>query len=161
VRDARAGDWVLQFGGHQGKLEPASAGKLRQVTAIDARGRALAVRRAVEGTTARVKVAGAPAMIALHYDNGIHTRTATPGPSVERPMNQVAGAVSAVNAQKYHKTIVRWAPIVTRPIGQPFEVTPLSAAQPVAGQPMRVQVRLDGRPAAGVNIGFGEDTAEA
>jgi nickel transport protein len=117
VRDARAGDWVLQFGGHQGKLEPAIAGKLRQVTALDGRGRPLAVRREVEGTGARIRVAGRPAMIALHYDNGIHTRTATPGPSVERPMNQVAGAVSAVNAQKYHKTIVRWAPIVTRPIG--------------------------------------------
>ena len=100
-------------------------------------------------------------MIALHYDNGIHTRTATPGPTVPRPMNEVSGAVSATNAQKYGKYIVRFAPVVTRAIGQPLEVIPVSAEQPRAGRPMRVQVRLDGRPVAGVNIGRGEDTASA
>ncbi len=161
VKEAAPGTWLLQFGGHQGKLEPAIATKLRQLSAIDERGRPLPVKRATLGTTTRVTVGGQPSLIALHYDNGIHSRTATPGASVERPMNQVRGAVSAVNAQKYHKTIVRWSPVVTRPIGQPFEVTPVASAQPIAGEAMRVQVRLDGKPIAGVNIGFGEDNAEA
>lgn len=160
-RDAKPGVYRLMFGGHQGRPEPATPSKLKAVTAVDARGRPLRVTRTVNGADVRLAVAGAPAMIALHYDNGIHTRTATPGPSVERPMNEVPGAVSATAAQKYGKTIVRWVPVVARPIGQPLEVVPVSATQPRAGQPMRVQVRLDGRPVSGVNIGRGEDTAAA
>ncbi len=160
-RDARPGVWRLMFGGHQGRPEPVTPSKLRAVAAIDARGRPLRVGRQVSGAEVRITVAGAPAMIALHYDNGVHTRTAQPGPSVERPMNEVPGAVSAVSAVKYGKTIVAWSPVVTRPIGQPFEVVPMSADQPRAGRPMRVQVRQDGRPVAGVSIGRGEDTADA
>lgn len=155
-RDAASATWRLMFGGHAGKLEPALAAKARAITALDARGRPLAVRRTTTANGLSIAVAGSPALIAMHYDNGIHTRTGG-GPSVERAMNEVPGAISAVNAQKHHKTIVAWAPIVTRPIGQPFEVTPLDASQPRAGQPMRVQVRLDGRPIAGVKIGRGED----
>ena len=160
-RTDQANTWKLMFGGHQGKPEPAVPGKLRIVTAVDANGRPLTVRRTVTGADVRLAVAGRPAMLALHYDNGIHTRTATAGPSVERPMSEVPGAVSATSAVKYGKTVVAWAPVVTRPIRQPFEVVPLSAAQPRAGQPMRVQVRLDGKPAAGINIGRGEDNAQA
>lgn len=160
-RDGRPGVWRLMFGGHQGRLEPVTPSKLKEVTAVDARGRPVRVSRAVDGSEVRLSVPGEAAMIALHYDNGIHTRTATPGPSVERPMNQVPGAVSATAAQKYGKTIVRWAPVVTRPIGQPFEVIPMSASQPRAGQPLRIQVRLDGRPASGIKIGRGDDNATA
>jgi nickel transport protein len=159
--DGRPGVWKLMFGGHQGRTEPVVPSKLKAVTAFDARGRALRVTRTVKGADVRLAVAGAPAVIALHYDNGIHTRTAKPGPSIERPMNEVEGAVSATNALKYGKTVVRWSPAATRPVSQPFEVIPMSADQPRAGQPMRVQVRMDGRPAPGVRIGPGEDTAQA
>jgi nickel transport protein len=158
--EGRAGVWKLMFGGHQGRTEPVVPAKLKSVTAADARGRPLPVNRTVNGAEVRISVAGAPSVIALHYDNGIHTRTAAPGPSIERPMNEVPGAVSATNALKYGKTVVRWSPIVTQPVGQLFEVIPMSAGQPRAGQPMRVQVRLDGRPAPGVRIGRGEDTAQ-
>ena len=91
-----AATWKLQFGGHQGRLEPAVADKLRQVSAIDAQGQALPVRRTQDGADITLAVDGQPALLALHYDNGIHTRTGR-GPSVERPMNEVTGAVSAVN----------------------------------------------------------------
>ena len=161
VKDARPNTWLLMFGGHQGKPEPAIPAKLKEVKALDARGRALKVGRAVSGSEVRVIVAGQPAMIALHYDNGIHTKTKAPGPSIEKPMNQVPGAASATFAEKYGKTIVLWVPLVTRPVGQPLEVIPVAAIQPRAGQPMRVQVRLNGRPAAGIKIGRGEDTADA
>lgn len=161
VKDERPGVWRLMFGGHLGKPEPAVPAKLKEVSAVDASGRPLKVSRAVDGNEVRISVAGQPAMIALHYDNGIHTRTTKPGPSIARPMNEVEGAASATAAQKYGKTIVRWAPVVTRPIRQPLEVIPITAEQPRAGQPMRVQVRLDGRPAAGIKIGRGEDTTEA
>lgn len=161
VKDSAPGAWRLMFGGHKGKPEPAVPAKLKEVTAVDSRGRALKVSRAVAGSDVRLSFAGQPAIIALHYDNGIHARTKTPGPSVEKPMNEVPNAASATFAEKYGKTIVQWVPLVTRPIGQPLEVTPIAASQPRAGQPMRVQVRLNGKPAAGIKIGRGEDTADA
>ncbi len=159
-RDARAGAWLLRFGGHEGRLEPVVAAKLKQVTAFDAQGRSLRVQRAVGADGVRLVIPGEPALIALHYDNGVHSRKVF-GPSVPKPMNEVPGARSATNAQKHHKTIVRWAPLVTRPLGQPFEVTPLTAAQPAAGETMRVRVAMNGRPAAGVRVGYGEDDAKA
>ncbi len=156
----QAGTYRVFFGGHAGKLEKLDPAKARTVDAINAKGRKLNVSRTIDGDGMLVKVAGKPALITMHYDNGIHTRTAT-GPSIPKPMNEVPGAVSAANAVKYHKTVVAWGPVVTRPAGQPFEIVPMDATAPRAGQPMRLQVRMDGNPAAGIKIGRGEDNAEA
>jgi nickel transport protein len=154
----QAGVYRVEFGGHAGKLEPYDAAKVKTVQALDAAGAALPVSRtlAPDGGV-MLTVAGAPALIAMHFDNGIHTRTAAGGPSIPRPMSEVSGAVSAVNALKHHKTIVAWSSVVTRPLGQAMEVVPQDAAQPQAGQPMRVRVLIDGRPAAGVRLGHGEE----
>lgn len=150
----------LYYGGHAGAIQPYQADRLKTVSALDAAGAELPVTRSGAADRVRLQVSGAPAVIALHFDNGIHTRTGT-GPSVKRPMNEVEGAISATNAQKYHKTIVRWgADLVVRPLGQPFEVVPLSAQAPRAGEPMRVRVLIDGEPAADVRIGRGEDNGE-
>lgn len=156
--EARPNVFRVFFGGHAGAIDPYSAAKLKTVSAIDAKGQALKVTRSGGDNAVMLQVAGAPVMLIVHFDNGIHTKTGT-GPSVPMPMNQVKGAISATSAVKYHKTIVAWgAPVLTRPVGQPFEVVPLSAAAPRAGQPMRIQVRMNGRPAAGVQTGRGEDT---
>ena len=160
VRGAQPSTWLLRFGGHQGKLEPAVASKLKAVTALDTRGRSLAVKRLVQGSNVRLAVVGQPSLIGLSYDNDIHTRPPRAGPTVERPMNAVPGATSATSAIKYGKTIVRWDSIATRPLDQPFEIIPQRAVMPIAGQPMRVQVRLNGRAAEGIKIGRGEDTAD-
>lgn len=151
--------WRLFFGGHEGRLETADPAKLREVTALDARGRRLPLRRIVSGTDVRVQVTGTPALLALHYDNGIRSRTTPDGPTIERPMTEAPGAVSATWPVKYGKFVARWGPLTTRALGQPFEVVAMSPAAPRAGQPLRVQVRQDGRPAAGVSVGQDEDTA--
>lgn len=161
VPEGAANSWLLRFGGHEGKLEPAVPAKLKWVRAYDTDGKPLKVTRRIKDDEVRAIVSKKPAVIALHYDNGIHTRTAKPGPSIEKPMNEVPDAVSATWAVKYGKTIVQWVPVVTRRTRQPFEIVPLSAAQPQAGKPMRVRVLQDGKPVAGVNIGRGEDTADA
>ena len=153
---AAVGEYRVVFGGHAGKVEPYKPEKLKTVEALDASGRKLSVKRSSGGEGVRLHVDGAPALIAMHFDNGIHTRTAE-GPSVEKPMNEVPGATRATYAVKYHKTIVEWQPRVTRPLGQPFEVVPLDAAVPRAGEPVRVQVLRDGKPLAGVKLGRGEE----
>jgi len=160
--NAKPDMFQVYFGGHAGAITPYDGSKLKTVKAIDARGAELTVTRSTDGNGAvRLQVPGEPALIALYFDNGIHSRTGQ-GPSVPRAMNEVEGAVSASNAQKYHKTIVRWGgAVITRPLGQPFEVIPMSAKAPRAGQPMRVQIRIDGQPAAAIKIGRGEDTGDA
>lgn len=155
-----AGDYQVYFGGHAGKLETYQPEKLKKVDALDKSGKSLPVSRKVTADGVQLHVDGSPSMIAMHFDNGIHTRPPT-GPTVERPMNEVAGATRATYAVKYHKTVVDWSPLVTKVIGQPFEVVPLSAQEPAADQPFRVRVLQDGKPLAGVKLGRGEEGTAA
>lgn len=154
--DRTGTDFQVFFGGHAGKLETYQPEKLKQIDAVDSSGKALAVSRKITEDGVRLHVSGTPALIAMHFDNGIHSRPPT-GPSVEKPMNEVPGAKRATYAVKYHKTVVDWSPLVTKVIGQPFEVVPLSAQQPSAGQPFRVRVLQEGKPLAGVKLGRGEE----
>ncbi len=149
-------EYQVLFGGHAGKLETYQPEKLKRIEAVDRQGKTLSVSRDVTADGLRLRVDGAPAVISMHFDNGIHTRQPT-GRSVEKPMNEVPGATRATYAVKYHKTVEDWAPLVTKVIGQPFEVVPLAASQPVAGEPFRVRVLQDGKPAAGVKLGHGEE----
>ncbi len=149
-------DYRVFFGGHAGELEPYQPEKLKTVDAFDAQGNELAVKRSIDADKVYLQVAGSAALIAMHFDNGIHTR-APRGPSIEKPMNEVPGATRATYAVKYHKTVTRWSPFVTKTLGQPFEVVPLDAAQPTAGRPLRVRVLQDGKPVAGVKLGRGEE----
>jgi nickel transport protein len=149
-------DFQVKFGGHAGKLETYDPKKIKEIDATDAHGNPLEVTRTVTPDGVRLHVGSTPAMIAMHFDNGIHTRPPT-GPSVEKPMNEVPGASRATYAVKYHKTIVAWSPAVSKAIGQPFEVVALDAAAPLAGKPFRVRVLQDGKPVAGVKLGQGEE----
>lgn len=155
-----AGDFQVFFGGHAGKLETYRPEKLKTVDAVDKNGKVLAVSRKVTADGLRLHVDGAASMIAMHFDNGIHSRPPT-GPGVEKPMSEVPGATRATYAVKYHKTVVDWSPLVTKAIDQPFEVVPLSAQQPAADQPFRVRVLQDGKPVAGVKLGRGEEGTAA
>ena len=151
-----AADYQVLFGGHAGKLESYQPEKIKTIDAVDQQGKKLRVKQDVTADGVRLRVDGSPALISMHFDNGVHTRGAT-GPSVEKPMNEVPGATRATYAVKYHKTVVEWSPLVTKPLGQPFEVVPLSAQQPAADQPFRVRVLQDGKPMAGVKLGHGEE----
>lgn len=155
-----AREFRVMFNGHGGKVEPADPKKLKSAEARDAQGKALEVTRvdAADGVT--LTVSGEPALVAVFLDNGIHSRKPE-GPSVELPMNEVPGAIKSTRAIKYHKTILAWPRSVTQALGQPFEVVPLDAQQPVAGKPFRVRVLLEGKPAAGVKLGAGEDGGAA
>lgn len=146
----------LMFGGHGGKQLTYDPAKLRQVDATDSTGRKIAVSRTVTPGGVLIRTESTPAIITLHFDNGIHTRSVS-GPGVEKPMNQVPGATRATHAVKYHKTILDWSSRVTKPQGQPFEVIPLDSTPPAAGNPMKVQVLRDGKPVAGIRLGRSEE----
>ena len=151
--------YQIYFGGHEGKLEGYSAEKVKTISAIDVNGAPLTVWRTMDDDKMQIRAEGMPAMLLMHFDNGIYTRTAE-GDSVNVPMSQVEDPISAVNAIKYHKTISLWTEVVTEAQGQPFEVVPMSGEAPKAGQPMKVKVLIDGLPAEDIEIGTGENTSE-
>lgn len=147
--------YQMLFGGHEGKLEGYPAHKLKTVRAMSKGGEDLPVWQLRRDNDVRLWVEGEHSVILVHFDNGIYTRTAD-GDSVNLPMSAVEEPVSGVSAVKYHKTIAAWSALAAKAQGQPFEVVPLSALQPKAGQPMQVRVLIDGAPAAGLGIGTGE-----
>lgn len=151
--------WDVRFGGHAGKVVEFEPGKLKSVEAWDVAGKALPVTREAGSGGVAIAVRGAPAMIAMHLDNGIHTRVAN-GPSVEKAMDEVPGATKATWAPKWYKAILVWNERATRPLGQRFEVVPLAATPPRATRPIKVRVLVDGRPASGVRVGHGEEPPE-
>jgi nickel transport protein len=157
---AAAGTYVVRFGGHAGKTESYPPEKLKSVQARDARGATLPVSTAAGADGVRVSVQGTPAVLTLHYDNGIYSR-ATGGKSLPKPMNENPGATQGTHAVKYGKYIAAWGEAVTRPFGQPFEVVPVSGAAPRAGQPWRVLVLIDGKPAADIAVARDEGSADA
>lgn len=152
--------WHVLFGGHAGAIDAYPAAKLRTVTAFAVNGTPLKVMRKVASDGVHLRFSGKPGVILAHYDNGIHTKRSN-GPSVERPMHWVPNAISATRAIKYHKTIAAWSPLAAKPIGQPFEIVPLSVAPPLADTPMRVRVLIGGKPAAGIKIARNEEGADA
>lgn len=148
-------EYVLLFGGHEGKLESYAADKLKTVEAWDASGKPVGVTRAVREGAVRVMTSGSPVLLAVHFDNGIWSRGAD-GKSVEKPVDQNPGAKEGTRAVKYGKTIANWSPVVARPVGQPFEVVPVGAEPPRTGQPWPLRVLIDGKPAADVEVSRGE-----
>lgn len=152
---AHAGWHVLRFGGHAGKLEPLEPAKLGAVLAYDPQGRTVPLERQDEAGEVRLRLPEAVTLVSVAYDNGIWS-TGTDGRSVNRPMNEVPGATRGVWARKYHKYIAHWNAGVTRVLGQAFELVPLDAHQPSAGEHLRLKVLVDGQPAEGIRFGHGE-----
>ncbi|BEU94978.1 DUF4198 domain-containing protein [Acidovorax sp. DW039] len=155
--DARGG-YLVQFGGHEGKLEAYGADKLKSVQAFDRRGRKIDVALEPTSDGVRAKPARQAALLAAHFDNGFFSKVEG-GPMVNKPMNENPGATSGVHALKYHKTIIQWGAIAKQELGQAFEIVALSAETPHAGQPMRVRVLFDGKPIAGIRLSLGEKGA--
>ena len=152
------GGYLVQFGGHEGKLESYPADKLKRVEAFDRRGRKIDVTLTPTAEGVRVKPERQAALLAAHFDNGFYSKTDT-GPMVNKPMTENPGATSGVHAVKYHKTIIQWGAIAKKELGQPFEIVTLDADTPHAGVPMKVRALFDGKPIGGIRLSMGEGGA--
>jgi len=159
-RDPQAANaFVVRFG-HEGATERYAPERVISVQAFDPAGRVLPVQREAGPDGVRVTLATNPALLTLHFDNG-HWSRVEGGTWVNKPMNESPGATEGTRALDYGKTIVSWSEALTRPVGQPFEVVPLAAQPPRAGQPWQVRVLIDGRPAAGVDVALNAYAADA
>jgi len=150
------GQYRVVFGGHEGKTEPYAASKVGAVSAFATNGAALAVERRDTADGVQLQVGGKAAVLLMRFDNGIWSKP-DGGRSVNKPMNEVAGATSGVHAMKYHKTIAQWTDSAFRAWGQPFELVPVELVQPQAGVPLKLRVLVDGKPAAGIKLAIDED----
>lgn len=157
---ARAGDYRVMFGGHAGKTESYDATKLGAVAAFDAAGKPIALNRKDAADGVRLSPAARPTLLTVTFDNGFWSKTPK-GKSVNQPMTEVPGALSGVHAIKFHKTIIQWTDSISQAVGQPFELVPVSTAAPRAGQPLQLRVLIDGKPAAGIKLAFGEEGEDA
>lgn len=153
--EAKGNAYVVLYG-HGEKGEPYAASKVRSLSAIDAKGAALTVKRQDAAEAVQATVAPAPALMTLSFDNGYWSKTADDTSSKNLPKNEVPGAVSGVHSVKYGKTVFAWSAAVTKPQGQQLELVPLSAAAPVVGKTLPVQALWDGKPLAGVKLVWDE-----
>jgi len=158
--DNKPNQYQILFGGHAGKLEPLQPEKLKLIKAYNSKGETLPVQRKDSAESSELSLSPDTALVTIHYDNGIWSKNRM-GKSVNKPMSSVQGATKATNAVKYHKTVLQWSGQLQKPLGQEFEVVPLSSTQPVAGKPMLVKILLKGEPLADVKLGHGEKGAAA
>lgn len=156
--EAREAGYAVVFG-HDGKLESYVPSKAKAIAAVDVQGATLSIRETATADAVTFSVAGRPALITLHYDNGFWSKT-TEG-SKNLPKNEVPGAISASHAVKFGKTVFIWSPVVLKPQGQRLEIVPLTATAPVAGKLLPVQVMWQGKPLAGVKITRADDEKQA
>lgn len=147
--EPRDGAYVVLYG-HGDKVEGYAAEKVKTLAAFDAAGAPLAVSRQPAADGLRVSVTGSPALLTLHFDNGIWTKT-TDG-SKNLPKREVPGALSASHSLKYAKTVLAWTPVAARPQGQALELLPLTAQAPAAGSTLPLQVLWQGKPLAGAKV---------
>lgn len=151
--DAQGG-YLMQFGGHAGKLEPFVSSKLQRVQAYDQRGYKLdATVKAAPGGL-RVLPPVGTTLIAVEYDNGHFS--GEPGAMKPLAMDQNPGATRGIHALKFHKTIIAWNALTSRAIGQGFELIPQSHSAPHQGEPLKILVHLHGKPFEGARVSLGE-----
>jgi nickel transport protein len=139
--------------GHDGKIEPYAAAKAMRVIALDKEGRPIAA--AVETSAAGVSLvpASAASLLLLDFDNGYWAKTASGWKNV--PRTEARDATESSHSLKFGKTVLAWSLVASKPVGQRFEIVPLSAQPPRAGQRLLVQVLYEGQPLAGAAIGAG------
>lgn len=150
------GQFLVRFA-DDSKPIPFPAAKLTRAWGYNAAGQTLTLGQTPEDGVVRINAPAETDLMALEFTNGFFSRT-TAG-TVEKPMNEVAGAVSAVWAKKTAKYVLRWSEPVKKPLGMQFEIIPMAATAPKAGDVITVTVLWDGKPIEGVKVSKGEHEA--
>lgn len=150
------GGFAVQYGDNW-KAEPYRPDKVKDVRAVDAAGKPLAVRLDKSADAVVAAVDGHAALLSLRYDNGFYSRVGN-GKAVNLAMTENPGATSGVHPLKLHKSILQWVPAALSPVGFELEILPAhsNSAAPAIGQPHRFRVLRAGAPAANLKVGTGE-----
>jgi nickel transport protein len=126
---------------------------VKSVAAYDSYGKAVPTSLAANGPLAVVDTANRPAIVTAVLDNGNWSKTAD-GKWLKMSKDQVPGAVLSERTFKYAVRLLAplSAPLVAMP-GQTLQIVPVDAAIPQhSGQPMKLRVLYQGKPAAGAHV---------
>jgi nickel transport protein len=148
------GQGLVVLYGHADKQDAYDHLKLKTLTALDAQGQALPVRRlpaAGKDAPLAVQVEGRPVLALMVFDDGFWTKTEDGWKNLAR--NAVSGtALQSAYEMTLAKTVLAWSPQATRVHGLPLEIVPLQAEAPAKGALLPVQVLWEGKPLAGAKI---------
>jgi nickel transport protein len=150
---AQVGQFVVRFA-DEGKPIAYPASKLKRTWAFNANGQSVPLQQSPGGDFVKISAPAETAMMALEFENGFFSRT-TQG-TIEKPMNEVPGAVSGTWAKKAGKYIMQWSAPVLKPVGTQLEIVPMSASSPKPGDTLSVQVLWEGKPVEGIVVSKGE-----
>lgn len=138
--------------GHGAEDEAYSPEKIKGVWAYDQHGAGVPVTVQRLGDHARLEPMAPPAIVTVALDNGIWSKNAK-GETVNKPMAEVPGAVSASHSYKYSLAILEpharlpdrlKMAMLIRPLKDPMEIG--------VGNLLPVEVTIDGKPAAGIAL---------
>jgi uncharacterized GH25 family protein len=138
--------------GHGAEDDAYGPDKVRQAWAFDVGGKPLASSITKWSDHARVKPDSAPASVMVVLDNGVWTQKPD-RQWVNLPKQQVPGALQASQSLKYSLAIYQPRAKLAVPEAAKFVILPQGDALQVGpGKPLTVQVLLDGKPAAGIEV---------
>lgn len=138
--------------GHGAEDEAYAPEKIKSVWAYDANGKGVPITVERLGDHVRLVPIALPAIVTVALDNGIWSK-GKDGKSVNAPMAQVPGALSASRSYKYSLAILQpharipanlKLAMVIRPLKDPTEVG--------VGNLLPVEVTIDGKPTANIAL---------
>jgi uncharacterized GH25 family protein len=144
---------IVKYGDNW-KPEPYAITKVKRINAHSIKGEITSLTATTVREEAVVDVPDETAMITLLFDNGFYSRVGS-AKSVNLPMNENPGATAGVHPIKLHKTLLRWIPVVNKPVGHALEIVPLDANVGV-GKAGKYRVMLNNQSAADVKVGTSE-----
>lgn len=146
--DPAKGPTYKIFYGHK-KPEAYVLNKITSIMVMDAQQKSLNFSRIEkkEGLSIKVK-AGKPAIFALEFDNGYWVKVGDQ--SINSRKSQMPAGTDPARVLKFSKTITTWLPWMKQPLGQRFELVPISFKEtPKSGAQLELQLLLDGKPLGG------------
>lgn len=138
--------------GHGAEDDAYAPEKIKGVWAYDQAGHPVPVTVQRLDDHARLQPTSPPAIVTVALDNGIWSK-GKDGESVNAPMAEVPGAVSASHSYKYSLTILQPHAHVPRKLKLAMVIRPLKDPTEVGvGNLLPVEVTLDGKPAANIAL---------
>lgn len=93
-----------------------------------------------------IKAKADVAMYVLDFDNGYWTKVGKESKNIGK--KEAPNGTGSSHPLKFSKTIIKWEPWTTRPVGQRIEIIPMIERAPKANSNMPVLLLLDGKPLA-------------
>ena len=149
--ERQAGAFVLRYGHRGGEALALDADKIKSITC---RKGTEAPRNLLAGATVAPKqltFAGPCALVSVFHDGGFWSLT--PDGEKNLPRNQVRDAVKSWRSQQFAKWVDIHSPLAGQPLGDAFEIVPVSDLSKVKmGDKATFRILLAGKPLSGATL---------